>query len=73
MARLTHAAVALVAAASLATASASSPTCALNGTACPPPPWAPQWNLSLSTIIQPSSSNYFAPSHTWGLISLDWR
>lgn len=55
---------------------ASSPTCSLNGTMCPPPPWAnePQWNLTLSTVCQPSSSGYFVPpvNQPWGFISLDW-
>ena len=52
----------------------SSPTCALNGTACPPPRWPPQWNLTLSTVCQPSSDGYFLPppNQPWGLISLDW-
>lgn len=50
------------------------PTCALNGTPCPVPNWAPQWNLTLSTICQPSDTTYFVPpaSQPWGLISLDW-
>jgi hypothetical protein len=48
--------------------------CALNGTACPVPAWAPQWNLTLSTVCQPSATGYFTPpaSQPWGLISLDW-
>ena len=52
----------------------ASPTCALNGQPCPPPRWAPQWNLTLSTVCQPSSSGFFEPPATepWGLISLDW-
>lgn len=49
-----------------------SPTCALNGVPCPPPTWVPTWNLTESTVIQPSSNGYFMPSHPWGLISLDW-
>lgn len=49
-----------------------SPTCALNGLPCPPPTWEPSWNLTQSTVIQPSSPNYFMPTHPWGLISLDW-
>jgi hypothetical protein len=49
-----------------------SPTCALNGFPCPPPRWEPTWNLTESTVIQPSSEGYFMPNHTWGLISLDW-
>jgi hypothetical protein len=36
--------------------------------------WAPTYNLTLSTICQPSSSGYFImpPSQPWGLVSLDW-
>ena len=51
-----------------------SPSCALNGTWCPPPNWAPVWNLTMSTICQPSSADYFlpAPDKPWGLISLVW-
>jgi hypothetical protein len=49
-----------------------SPTCALNGVPCPPPTWSPTWNLTQSTIIQPSSNSFFLPNHTFGLISLDW-
>lgn len=49
-----------------------SPTCALNGNPCPPPLWTPNYNLTESTVIQPSSAGYFMPNHTWGLISLDW-
>ena len=49
-----------------------SPTCALNGNPCPPPNWEPNYNLTQSTVIQPSSAGYFMPNHTWGLISLDW-
>jgi len=49
-------------------------TCALNGTACPPPTWTPEWSLTLSTICQPSSTGYFVPpvDEPWGLVSLDW-
>lgn len=49
-------------------------TCALNGTACAPPIWPPVWNLTLSTICQPSGTGYFVPplAEPWGLISLDW-
>ena len=35
-----------------------SPTCALNGFPCPPPNWDPVWNLTESTVIQPSSAGY---------------
>jgi hypothetical protein len=48
-----------------------SPTCALDGY-CAPPTWTPTWNLTQSTVIQPSSPSWFMPSHPWGLISLDW-
>ena len=49
-------------------------SCATNGTPCPPPLWAPQWNFTLSTICQPSSPDYFVPpvDEPWGLVSLDW-
>ena len=52
----------------------TSPTCALNGTVCPAPRWPAQWNLTLSTVCQPSTPDYFVPvpSQPWGLISLDW-
>ena len=56
----------------LTSAQPSSPTCALNGKPCPLPTWEPSWNLTQSTVIQPSSSSWFIPSHPWGLISLDW-
>ena len=37
------------------------------------PTWTPNWNLTESTVIMPmSNDDYFAPTHTWGLISLDW-
>jgi hypothetical protein len=49
-----------------------SPTCSKNGVPCPPPTWTPTWNLTKSTVIQPSSGTYFMPKHPWGLISLDW-
>ena len=53
-------------------------SCSTNGTPCPPPSWAPRWELVDSTICQPGG-----PSHTsgffsmpaeqpWGLVSLDW-
>lgn len=48
------------------------PTCAKNGVPCPPPTWAPTWNLTKSTVIQPSSDYYFTPQHPWGCVSLDW-
>lgn len=48
------------------------PTCSKNGVPCPPPTWTPTWNLTKSTVIQPSSDYYFTPSHPWGLVSLDW-
>jgi hypothetical protein len=50
----------------------SMPDCAVNGTACPPPTWVPNWNLTQSTTIQPSGDTFFDPEHPWGLISLDW-
>jgi hypothetical protein len=50
-----------------------SPSCALNGLPCPPPRWAPTWNLTQSTVIQTGhTSGFFMPEHTWGLVSLDW-
>ena len=48
------------------------PTCAKNGVPCPPPTWTPTWNLTQSTVIQPSGDYYFTPKHPWGLVSLDW-
>ena len=48
------------------------PSCAKNGLPCPPPTWTPTWNLTKSTVIQPSGDYYFMPKHPWGLISLDW-
>ena len=39
----------------------------------PPPRWAPTWNLTQSTVINPGiTDGYFSPNHTWGLISPDW-
>eukprot|EP01045_Picozoa_sp_COSAG04_P024563 COSAG04_NODE_3082_length_3189_cov_1.949191_1_plen_189_part_00 len=39
----------------------------------PPPRWAPTWNLTLSTVINPGiTDGFFAPNHSWGLISPDW-
>jgi hypothetical protein len=45
-----------------------SPTCALNGLPCPPPQWNATWNLTQSSVIQPSSAGFFTPNHTWGLV-----
>ena len=49
-------------------------SCATNNTPCPPPTWVPQWNLSMSTICQPSSPGYFVvpQDKPYGLVSLDW-
>ena len=50
-----------------------SPSCALNGLPCAPPRWAPTWNLTQSTVIEPGhTTGYFMPEHAWGLVSLDW-
>jgi len=50
-----------------------SPSCALNGLPCAPPRWAPTWNLTQSTVIEPGhTAGYFDPGHTFGLVSLDW-
>ena len=59
--------------AAVQSAAPPSPSCALNPP-CPPPAWPPQWNLTLSTLCQPSSDSYFVPppDKPWGLISLDW-
>lgn len=38
----------------------------------PPPHWQVVWNLTESTMIQPSSASWFSTNHTWGLVSLDW-
>ena len=48
------------------------PSCATNGVPCPPPRWAPEWNLTRSTAVQPWCSDIFTPAHPWGLISLAW-
>ena len=43
------------------------------GQTFPPPRWAPTWNLTLSTVINPGiTDGFFAPHHSWGLISPDW-
>lgn len=66
---------ALAAAFAIASVSAQpSGSCATNGKPCPPPTWTPVWNLTMSTICQPSSTGYFQPpaAEPWGLISLDW-
>jgi hypothetical protein len=47
-------------------------SCATGGRPCPPPPWAPEWNLTRSTAVQPWCSDAFSPAHPWGLISLAW-
>ena len=65
----------LAAAAAVGAALGASPSCAVNGTACPPPTWAPTWNLTLSTVCQPGEmADYFVPpeNQPWGLVSLDW-
>ena len=49
-----------------------SPSCATNGSACPPPAWEPEWNLTRSTVVQPWCTDTFKPVHPWGLISLAW-
>jgi len=36
------------------------------------PNWPANWNLTQSTVIEPSSAGYFLPAHTYGLVSLDW-
>ena len=55
------------------TAAQVSPNCAINGLFCPPPLWAPTWNLSQSTVIETGhTASFFEPAHAWGLISLDW-
>jgi hypothetical protein len=48
------------------------PSCATGGRPCPPPPWAPEWNLTRSTAVQPWCRDAFTPAHPWGLISLAW-
>ena len=52
-------------------------SCAVNGSACPLPRGWAQWNLTLSTVVEPGgdiSPGYFAfpPSRPFGLVSLDW-
>jgi hypothetical protein len=42
---------------------------------CPPPSWAPEWNLTRSTIVNPGTLGFFEPldAEPWGLVSLDWQ
>ena len=52
-------------------------SCAVNGSACPLPRGWAQWNLTLSTVIEPGSDDapgYFElnASRPFGLIALDW-
>ena len=51
-------------------------SCAVNGTACPLPAWAPVYSLSGSTVCEPggdmANGGYWLPTHPWGLVSLDW-
>lgn len=50
-------------------------SCAANGTACPLPVSWSEFNLTLSSVIEPGgdlSPGYFVPTHPFGLISLDW-
>lgn len=44
-------------------------SCATNGLPCAPPKWTPVWNLTLSTICQPSAEGYFVmlAEQPWGL------
>lgn len=50
-----------------------SPNCAINGLFCPPPLWAPTWSLNESTVIETGHTvSFFEPTHSYGLISLDW-
>lgn len=37
------------------------------------PTWAPNWNFTESTVIQPTASKYFNPNHTYGLVSIDFQ
>lgn len=55
----------------------SGASCAMNGTFCPLPYNWSQWNLTLSTMVEPGSDvspGYFLfdPLKPWGLVSLDW-
>ena len=53
---------------------ASLPDCLFNPP-CPPPQWAPEWQLNLSTATEPGvtygflNASFFAK---WGWVSLDW-
>ena len=54
-----------------------SPSCLLNGNPCPPPDWAPTWNLAQSSYVFPSDKPAatfppFDPVHPWGMVQLDW-
>jgi hypothetical protein len=59
------AAAATAAAAPPAPAAALGEQCA--GSTPPPfaPTWAPNWNLTESTAIQPNGNSYFDPKHSW--------
>jgi hypothetical protein len=56
------------------TAAQPTGSCSSNHTPCPPPTWAPVWNLTMSTLCQPSAVGYFEmpAAQPWGLVSLDW-
>ena len=50
-------------------------SCATNSTPCPPPRWAPSYNMARSAMVNPNGPTPFAPnaSQPWGLVSLDWN
>lgn len=50
-------------------------SCAVNGSACPLPRWAPVYSIAGSTVCEPGgdmAKDYWVPAHPWGLVSLDW-
>ena len=50
-------------------------SCIVSLASCSPPPWSPQWNLTLSTITNAGNQpGYFLPQpdQPFGLIALDW-
>ena len=67
--------VALLFALPYASAQSAGPCLTNTSIPCPPPTWEPQWNLTLSTIVNPGIPGWFEPlpSQPWGLVSLDWQ
>ena len=52
----------------------NSPSCMLNGRACPlPKGWETDWSLINSTALMNVDPDGFNPTHRWGLVTLDWQ